>query len=84
MVRDFYRSAYAPLHTAWYGLARRTATDERELLLLLRHHHLLYYRTRQFIRIFIVLGTVNLVVTIAGLWIIDNVGQHKAMMAGAA
>jgi SP family sugar:H+ symporter-like MFS transporter len=32
----------------------------------------------------IILGTVNVVATIVGLWIIDNVGRRKAMMAGAA
>jgi SP family sugar:H+ symporter-like MFS transporter len=32
----------------------------------------------------IVLGTVNVVATIAGLWIVDKVGRRKAMMAGAA
>jgi SP family sugar:H+ symporter-like MFS transporter len=31
----------------------------------------------------IILGTVNVVATIAGLWIIHNVGRRKAMMAGA-
>ncbi|KAL1641125.1 hexose transporter hxt5 [Didymella pomorum] len=32
----------------------------------------------------IILGTVNVVATIAGLWIIHNVGRRKAMLAGAA
>lgn len=32
----------------------------------------------------IILGTVNVVATIAGLWIVDKVGRRKAMMAGAA
>ncbi|EMD95151.1 hypothetical protein COCC4DRAFT_149482 [Bipolaris maydis ATCC 48331] len=32
----------------------------------------------------IILGTVNVVATIAGLWIVENVGRRKAMMAGAA
>jgi SP family sugar:H+ symporter-like MFS transporter len=31
----------------------------------------------------ITLGTVNVIATIAGLWIIHNVGRRKAMMAGA-
>lgn len=32
----------------------------------------------------IILGTVNVVATIAGLWIVENVGRRKAMMCGAA
>jgi SP family sugar:H+ symporter-like MFS transporter len=32
----------------------------------------------------IILGTVNVAATIAGLWIVINVGRRKAMMAGAA
>ncbi|KNG46371.1 hexose transporter [Stemphylium lycopersici] len=32
----------------------------------------------------IILGTVNVVATIAGLWIVENVGRRKAMMVGAA
>lgn len=32
----------------------------------------------------IILGTVNVAATIAGLWIVENVGRRKAMMAGAA
>ncbi|KAF2846721.1 MFS monosaccharide transporter-like protein [Plenodomus tracheiphilus IPT5] len=32
----------------------------------------------------IILGTVNVVATIAGLWIVENVGRRKAMMGGAA
>ncbi|KAF2681584.1 general substrate transporter [Lentithecium fluviatile CBS 122367] len=32
----------------------------------------------------IILGTVNVVATIVGLWIVENVGRRKAMMAGAA
>lgn len=32
----------------------------------------------------IILGTVNVAATIAGLWIVMNVGRRKAMMAGAA
>jgi SP family sugar:H+ symporter-like MFS transporter len=32
----------------------------------------------------IILGTVNVVATVAGLWIVDKVGRRKAMMAGAA
>jgi SP family sugar:H+ symporter-like MFS transporter len=31
----------------------------------------------------IILGTVNVVATIAGLWIVENVGRRKAMMGGA-
>ncbi|PVH98104.1 general substrate transporter [Periconia macrospinosa] len=32
----------------------------------------------------IILGTVNVAATIAGIWIVENVGRRKAMMAGAA
>jgi MFS family permease len=32
----------------------------------------------------IILGTVNVAATIAGLWIVENVGRRKAMMVGAA
>lgn len=32
----------------------------------------------------IILGTVNVVATIAGLWIVENCGRRKALMAGAA
>jgi SP family sugar:H+ symporter-like MFS transporter len=32
----------------------------------------------------IILGTVNVAATIVGLWIVENVGRRKAMMAGAA
>ncbi|KAF1943860.1 general substrate transporter [Clathrospora elynae] len=32
----------------------------------------------------IILGTVNVVATIFGLWVVENVGRRKAMMAGAA
>ncbi|KAI8938195.1 hypothetical protein NX059_005857 [Plenodomus lindquistii] len=32
----------------------------------------------------IILGTVNVVATIAGLWIVENVGRRKALMGGAA
>lgn len=32
----------------------------------------------------IILGTVNVVATIFGLWIVENVGRRKAMMCGAA
>jgi SP family sugar:H+ symporter-like MFS transporter len=32
----------------------------------------------------IILGTVNVVATIFGLWIVENVGRRKAMMGGAA
>jgi SP family sugar:H+ symporter-like MFS transporter len=32
----------------------------------------------------IILGTVNVIATIAGLWIVENVGRRKAMMVGAA
>lgn len=32
----------------------------------------------------IILGTVNVAATIAGLWIVENVGRRKAMMSGAA
>jgi len=32
----------------------------------------------------IILGTVNVVATLAGLWIVENVGRRKVMMGGAA
>ncbi|KAK7541364.1 hypothetical protein IWX49DRAFT_519065 [Phyllosticta citricarpa] len=32
----------------------------------------------------IILGTVNVVATIAGLWIVENCGRRKSLMAGAA
>jgi SP family sugar:H+ symporter-like MFS transporter len=32
----------------------------------------------------IILGTVNVVATIFGLWVVENVGRRKAMMVGAA
>jgi SP family sugar:H+ symporter-like MFS transporter len=32
----------------------------------------------------IILGTVNVVATIFGLWVVENVGRRKAMMGGAA
>ncbi|KAH7409890.1 hypothetical protein DE146DRAFT_604132 [Phaeosphaeria sp. MPI-PUGE-AT-0046c] len=32
----------------------------------------------------IILGTVNVAATVVGLWIVENVGRRKAMMAGAA
>ncbi|KAJ4289652.1 hexose transporter hxt5 [Kalmusia sp. IMI 367209] len=32
----------------------------------------------------IILGTVNVAATIVGLWIVENVGRRKAMIAGAA
>jgi SP family sugar:H+ symporter-like MFS transporter len=32
----------------------------------------------------IIFGTINVVATIAGLWVVQNVGRRKAMMTGAA
>ncbi|KAF2637564.1 general substrate transporter [Massarina eburnea CBS 473.64] len=32
----------------------------------------------------IILGTVNVIATVVGIWIAENVGRRKAMMAGAA